>query len=192
LNTTRTPWEHHAYTTRTPRVHHANTMGTPWKHHANTTRTPCEHQPEDSLGFEIRAGTIQTEYRIRREQFKQNTEFGGNNSNRIRAGTIQTELDSNRIRAGTIRAGTIRAGTIQTGFGREQFKQNSGGNNSNRIRAGLNEFLNRGLGKLDPCPSLRTSVDNLQKWGTKTYLCLWKSILRSILSTTPFTTNFTT
>jgi hypothetical protein len=26
-------------------------------------RTPCEHQPEDSLGFEIRAGTIQTNYR---------------------------------------------------------------------------------------------------------------------------------
>jgi hypothetical protein len=168
VNTMRTPWKHHANTMRTLWKHNANTMGTQCEHHGNTMPTPCEHHANTN------------------QKTVWDLNSGGNNSNKIQnsVGTIQTEFNSNRIRAGTIQTEFGRehfGNSIQTGFGREQFKQNSGGNNlggnnSNRIRACLNEFLNCGLGKLDPGPSLRTSVDNLQKRGTKTYLCLWESI----------------
>jgi hypothetical protein len=190
-------------TTHTPRVHHAYTTRTPWEHRGNTTRTPCEHHANtnqktvwdlkfgreqfkqntefsgnNSNRIQNSAGTIQTEYRIRREQFKQNTDFGGNNSNRIRAGTIQTELDSNRIRAGT-----FWAGTIQTEFGREQFKQNSGG--PKRI---LESWFRKTRPTSQPQDVSRQST----KMGNKNVSLLWKSIFRSFLSTTPFTTYFTT
>jgi hypothetical protein len=188
-NTTRTPCKHHANTMETPREHHGNTTRTPWKHHANTTRTPREHRGNTMrTPCEHRGNTMRTPPR---RQFGIRNSVG-NNSNKLQKvfspeGVPAEGVLSRRCSLQKVFSpeGVLsRRCSLQKVFSAQLWYRICVDTN----RSPKPKFLNCGLGKLDPRPSLRTSVDNLQNWGTKTYLCFGNQFQ----STTPFTTYFTT
>jgi hypothetical protein len=138
-------------------------MRTPWKHHANTNQKTV---------WDSKFG---------REQFKQTTE--GVPAEGVPAeGVLSRRCSLQKVFSPE---GVLsRRCSLQKVFSAQLWYRICVDTN----RSPKPKFLNRGLGKLDPRPSLRTSVDNLQKWGTKTYLCFGNQFQ----STTPFTTHFTT